>query len=463
MSETRGPEYMPYSEWAVLDAARQKRMGRIRLITAVGTFVALVIVFAYPISKRIETISQLKKTLAECDQVQSTIALLNPDGTPFHTRLVEESRSGARRVELEDGKVIVAFDGKTKSRYEVSTNVFHTANDDVESFSRPPRVRLSQLLRNLDKVWPAAQCQFNADGSFEFSRRLQRILVRPGTGDTLAFVRLSTRYDDTYMPLAEWTISRVKPNIERFRIKPPSDVRVVNADPNLVEPIQAFPRNLKLLSLQTNRAGDVFLLESYREQCTYNAGDGAPYLGARRRFDIVNRQGINISSRMMYRKRFVPLTWPQNLRLAVTLGERESLGTIERTFKKPDCLMIPDYEFSTISDTPYSDFYFRSLLWEGAEADTGSVPSEVGKSTMPVVSGQVGIESFHRALAYSTVFDSLPYTDYDHVFYALYRCYRAIGASDNALKVAREGLHRNTGDPTFAQMFADAIQELDPS
>ncbi|MEQ1935088.1 MAG: hypothetical protein ABL962_14610, partial [Fimbriimonadaceae bacterium] len=172
--------------------------------------------------------------------------------------------------------------------------------------------------------------------------------------------------------------------------------------------------------------------------------------------------GSTIASRMGYRKRLIPVKWPYQLNLEVQIGDEFKVGSINKLFKEPSCLMIPDYEFSIISDIPYNDFYLRTLVWGGSEADTGNAPNYVGRPTNPVINGQVGIENYHRALALATLFDDLMYTDQDRIFYALCRCYKAVGASDSALKAAKEGLSRSPADPFFSQVFTDAIEELEP-
>jgi hypothetical protein len=59
--------------------------------------------------------------------------------------------------------------------------------------------------------------------------------------------------------------------------------------------------------------------------------------------------------------------------------------------------------------------------------------------------------------------ERLNYTDNDRILYALYRCYKALGATDNALRAAREGLKRAPKDPFFVTVFNDAVTELEAS
>ncbi|MEQ1823997.1 MAG: hypothetical protein ABL949_15925 [Fimbriimonadaceae bacterium] len=464
MTERRGPEYITHEEWVRLDAIRRKQANRTKSLVAVATLAALVLTFAYPISKRLETIKQLAQVLQSAEQTRTTVALLKPDGTAFETRADEDNLTDGRRIELKDGDIILTFDGKTKSRREISTNLIQTVEDMTETFSRSPRTMLGNSLKTRSTWLGAAKCRFNADGSFEYDRRNFHFLVRAGTGDTIAFVRVSTQYDDQQLPLAEWTIHRADADPSRFRQPVPATARVVDANPDELEPIQSFPRHLRLLDFQVNEDGDTFILDRYREACSYHLPDTEDrYRSVPRIMDKLMPDGSTIALRMGMRMRLKELTWPINLDITARAAGTIDIAKFKKSLAKPTCLLLPDWAFQEISDLTYTDFSIRTATYAGAEADTGLAPMFVGRQSNPVVDPKAGVENYHRLLAYSTLVDRMNYTDNDRILYALYRCYKALGATDNALRAAREGLNRKSKDPFFVQVFSDAVAELEAS
>lgn len=470
--EQRGPDFIPYAEWIVVDEKRRRR--RSWFLGGVTACVVLLVgsMLIIPILSRRALIKDLSLRMNEALQVVTTEEHIGPNDVRFDRKVIEESET-QQRFELDGGNVMLfsSQEGGSKLDKRVGSLLSYSSH----ALSGTPLAQIRQLLRaaSLD-VRTSVQKTEMVNGALKMRSGDETFLIRPGEGKVLATVDVQRQTDLGMTTLLQWRFDKVEPDFMRFypanysQIKSEVGVSTISARvPRQTFNVGNTPANI--FRVDINEKGDIFIADSTSSELAYQVKvtDGARYAWIPTNISqISSLPGETMREHLAHRKRGTTLTWPYT----VTFEARPAVDStaapfvFKKTFKAPTCSFVPDYEYALIAtDAPIARHLARSYLCEASLAETGADLANYRHSDGPVQNSAEALSLYRYVITYFGYASTAGYgATQARIYYSIYRCYDAGGQEQlghAALKMANS--RNNSQDPWLDQKINEAFVRED--
>ena len=466
-SEQRGPDFIPYSDWMVIEEQCRRKRSWVVGAATVLVFIAVGSALTVPILNRRAVIRELSSRFEAAGQVITIEEHVGPNNVRLDRKLIEETAS-ARRIEIDEGNVIFFSGDEGGTKLDRRRRTLYTY--PAVGLPITPFARIKDLLSQAAKdVRTSVQKSDMADGVLKLVNDRTTYLIRPGQGSRLATIDVQSETDLGWTTVIQWRIEKAPSDISKFypatftRI-PAKEAPTAISDFAREEAFLTDHGQARVVRVDVNEKGDVFVVDQSQARIEFqiNVTDGSVYsFLPTTTIQPSNASGLSARQNLAYRKRGVNLSWPYTIELLARPVDSPSAKpyVIRRTFKEPTCTFVPEYEFGlAISDGPITTHRVRGYLCEASLAETGFGLVRYANADVPVRDAVNALTYYRFVTTYFGSVDTTRFTaSQARIYYSIYRCYdaaRQTQLAQNALKMANA---RNRGqNPWLDQKINEA-------